>query len=91
LAQPLSNNIIDTTIAIRCFAVFMRVALLIVRSDPFSDVEFEENDAGLSRRKAATPRRRFELNKRCQLFVGTESLSGVADNFAGIAEAQPAR
>ena len=33
----------------------------------------------------------FKFKKRCQLFVGTESLCGVADNFAGIAEPRPAR
>jgi len=33
----------------------------------------------------------FKFEKLCQLFVGTESLSGVADNFAGIAEPRPAR
>jgi hypothetical protein len=46
----------------------MRVALLIVRSDPFSDVEFEENDASLSSQKAATPRRRFEAQQTLSAF-----------------------
>jgi hypothetical protein len=33
----------------------------------------------------------FEFKKRCQFFVGTEALSGVADNFARIAEPRHAR
>jgi hypothetical protein len=50
-------------------------------SDPFSDAEFAKNYATVSSKKrAATPNRRFEFEKRSELFirVHNEPLSVIA-------------
>jgi hypothetical protein len=49
-------------------------------SDPFSDAEFAKNLACLSSKIAASADRRFQFDKRRQLFIGTnnETLSDAA-------------